>query len=330
MASSVAGAGSKVLLLVGAGLTGSVLMGNTRFSELLNDLATVFKKHIQDNGDQSSADIAGDASTAALTNQVRRLTMELRQLASAQRPITVVNSGSSGGGGTVTLIVPLVVAGTAGYGYMWWKGITFKDLMYVTQRSMQTAVNSMGKQMEVLSVALAQTKQQLASRIANLNKTLDESVEMQGLLKDQMERVGIEVREEVERVGNDIETLQRLAEGLEGKLVEVAEKQDFANHGIVLLCRFVTQSLEGRQKQEALQGLSYLSRPAPRLEQSTSFTSPGNQGLKDLQSLAESLEGGSASGSGSSVSFMPMALPPPSTSVVHKRASSADVRSLGP
>jgi len=50
-----------------------------------------------------------------------------------------------------TLVLPVAVVGAAGYGYLWWKGLSLGDVMYVTWKSMLNAVSSVSKQLENVS-----------------------------------------------------------------------------------------------------------------------------------------------------------------------------------
>ena len=98
---------------------------------------------------------------------------------------------------------------------------------------MSNAVANVSKQLETVSTALQATKRQLTAKLENVTRTLNDSVAMQGLIKDKV----TEVRGEVERATVEIEEVQRLVLGLEGKIDEVQGKQDIANQGIILLCR---------------------------------------------------------------------------------------------
>jgi hypothetical protein len=101
MAMAQAGMGlTKVVVLVGAGVAGSVVLRNGRLAEILGEL-----QEILDKGNKGKSGGAGDADAElneVLTSQVRRLAMEVRQLASS-RPITVLN-GCSGPSGLSCLI----------------------------------------------------------------------------------------------------------------------------------------------------------------------------------------------------------------------------------
>ncbi|KAL3677948.1 hypothetical protein R1sor_020904 [Riccia sorocarpa] len=273
---------SKVLILVGAGVGGSLVLRNSKISDLLSDLSRVLAKHLQDDAERPSG--SGVDSTEALTAQVRRLTMELRQLAASNRPITVVNSSPGSGGNFGSLIVPAAVVGAAGYGYMWLKGWSFSDIMYVTRRNMSNAVASMSKQLETFSAALVATKKHLSLRLDSVTKSLEHNTALTHAIQAQVGHV----RGEVAQVGLEMREVQRQIEGLEGKIDEVQGKQDFTNQGIVLLCRFVLEGVGGGGNPELLQGFHAYSRTT-RLERSASTTFAVPAGLKDIQSYTEKL-----------------------------------------
>ena len=261
---------SKIVILVGAGYTSTILLKNGKLSDVLGELQSLLKG-LEKNGESSQAD--GDHSDA-IASQVRRLAMEVRQLASA-RQITVLN-GSSGQLGNITnLIVPAAALGALGYGYMWWKGLSFSDLMYVTKRNMANAVSNLTKHLEHVSEALAATKRHLTQRIENLDGKMDQQVELSKLIKNEV----TDVRADLSQVGYDLDSLQRMVSGLDGKICSLEDKQDLANIGVMYLCNFVdgrkVKMPEVLQEQLKLSGRSrgYL----------TSFDM-SLKGLKDIMS----------------------------------------------
>ncbi|GBG80698.1 hypothetical protein CBR_g31155 [Chara braunii] len=281
-------AGSKLIILaLGAGVTGSMIMnGGTSISEIVADIVKVLMKHLREKG-EINVEVGGqvqDQLTAQLTQQVRRLTQEMRQLAAAtSRNVTVVHASHGAAGSLLSYSVPLAVIGAGTYAYLRWKGFCFGDLMYVTKRSMSNAVSSFTKQLESVTAALQATKRQLTAKLEDVNKTLDESMEVQCIIKEQV----MEVRSDLDRFGREIESVHQLVEGLELKLDEVTGKQDFANKGIVFLCSFVSQGLEGgNYRPETIQSVKNVSQA--RLERSTRST-PQLTGRQGLQVLTEFL-----------------------------------------
>ncbi|CAK7326980.1 unnamed protein product [Dovyalis caffra] len=220
---------SRILILAGAGYTGTIMLKNGKLSELLGELQSLVKG--VEPGEQADGD--SDHSDA-IAQQVRRLAMEVRQLASA-RQITVFN-GNSGKMGNVTgLIVPAAAFGALGYGYMWWKGLKFSDLMYVTKRSMASAVSNLTKHLEQVSEALSTAKTHLTQRIQLLDDKMESQKEISKAIQNDVNAAS----ENLTQIGSELWQLQCLVTGLDGKIVSLEEKQDIANKGVMYLCNFV-------------------------------------------------------------------------------------------
>eukprot|EP00250_Pteridium_aquilinum_P002036 c12244_g1_i1 orf=36-1178(+) len=273
MATQTGIATSKVIILVlGAGMTGPMILGKTNWSDIISTVQEVLIK--RENGEAAGQGF----DNASVQAQILRLAQEVRQMHGG-RQITVLN-GSSQNNSLASYIIPIAVVGAAGYGYMWWKGWSFSDIMYVTKRNMANAVSSFTNQLEQVSAAVAAAKKHLAQRMEKLNDKLDEQKEITGAIKFEVS----EVRENLAQMGMDIESVQRLVEGLGSKIDNIEGKQDLTNAGVVYLCQFV-QGLAGAQKPELLQ---YSSGKA-RLERSAS-SGLRSSGLKELQYITEALQ----------------------------------------
>eukprot|EP00249_Psilotum_nudum_P006053 c19422_g1_i1 orf=216-1154(-) len=276
MATQTGIATSKVIVLaLGAGVTGHIFLGKAPVSDLIANIQEMLSK-----GSHEKSGTAGQSlDTAALQNQIWRLTQEVKQLYNG-RQITVLQGNTDQNNSLASYAVPIIIAGAAGYCYIWWKGWSFSDIMYVTKRNMANVVSSVTKQLEQVSTALAATKRHLTQRMAQLNDRMDEQKEITGAIR---EEVG-QVHEDLAQMGFDIETVQRLVEGLGMKIETIEEKQDVTNAGVVYLCHFV-QELAGGKKPDFLQGYSEKSRGLERLP--SSFD--GVSGLKGLQYFYETL-----------------------------------------
>ncbi|XP_024394764.1 uncharacterized protein [Physcomitrium patens] len=222
---------TKFLVLVGAGLMGSVMVSNSKLADFVGDLSKVLSKHLKENGQKGD----GVGKDAALSLQVRKLTEELRNLASSSGTVTVVQSGSGSGTSFTSFILPAAVVGAAGYSYMWWRGFSFGDIMYVTRKGMNNAVTGMGKQLDQVSAALSSTRKHMNQRLDSVSSKLDDSVVVTGLIKDQVEEVKGTVGRSIYEIGN----VNRKMEDLGVKISEVQESQNFANQGIILLVEWV-------------------------------------------------------------------------------------------
>lgn len=215
----------RIIFIIGAGYTGTVLFQNGKLSDVVGELQNLVK-----NYEKPGETDAGDSDVMAA--QVRRLAMEVRQLASA-RSITVLNGNSSGN--LTSLIMPTAAVGALGYGYMWWKGLSFSDLMYVTKKSMTNAVSNLTKHLDHVSEALAATTRHLTQRIENVDGKLDDQLEVSKLLRNEVN----DVRGDLSEIGSDLDELQRLISGLDGKLLSLEGKQELANAGVMYLCNIV-------------------------------------------------------------------------------------------
>ncbi|BAF16735.1 uncharacterized isoform X1 [Oryza sativa Japonica Group] len=245
MAMVQAGMGlTRVVVLIGAGMAGSVVLRNGRLSEILGEL-----QEILDKGEKGKDGEGGGGAdmTDALTRQVRNLAMEVKQLASSRGSITVLNGGS-GQTGVSGLIVPAATVGALGYGYMWWKGISFADLMYVTKRNMANAVSSMTKHLEQVQTSLAAAKRHLTQRIERLDDKLDQQKALSGQIRDDV----TDARLKLENIGSEIKNIKQLVWGLDEKMDSMEAKQNFSCAGVMYLCQFIEQN--GGKLPERLEG----------------------------------------------------------------------------
>ncbi|OIW20958.1 hypothetical protein TanjilG_26670 [Lupinus angustifolius] len=268
---------SKVFLIAGAGYTGTILVKNGKLSDLVGDLQSLVKSW-EKSGDHGD----GDSEYAdAIASQVRRLAQEVRLLAT-NRSITVLNGGS-GQSNLPSLVVPAAAVGVLGYGYMWWKGISFSSLMYVTKRSMENAVADLTKKLQHASDVIADAKKHLTQRIQNLDDKMLKQNELARSIKDEVSGV----RSTITNFHDDLGILQQTVETLDERLSTLSWKQDYANHGLTYLIDFVngkTRKMPEFLQQEQLK----LSGKTPN-----ALTYPGTpniKGLKDI--LAETLSSG--------------------------------------
>ncbi|CAN6358760.1 unnamed protein product [Urochloa humidicola] len=245
MALAQAGMGlTRVVVLVGAGVAGSVVLRNGRLAEILGELQEILDKG---NKGKSGGGADGDAElNETLSTQVRCLAMEVRQIVN-QRPVTVIHGGSAQSG-VSGLIVPAATVGALGYGYMWWKGISFSDLMYVTKRNMANAVSSMTKHLEQVQSSLAAAKRHLTQRIEKLDDKLDQQKALSGQIRDDVS----DARLKLENIGSEIKNIKELVWGLDGKIDSMEAKQDFSCAGVMYLCQFIEQN--GGKLPERLEG----------------------------------------------------------------------------
>ncbi|KAJ4730137.1 Protein of unknown function (DUF1664) [Melia azedarach] len=216
---------SKVLVLFGAGLTGSIVLRSGRLSEIISQLQELLKGV----DEVESSPFKYDSSL--LLAQIQQLSKEIKEL-SLSSPITIFNGDSSSSGSYSSYLVPAAALGAMGYCYMWWKGWSFSDVMFVTKHNMANAVATVSKQLEHVSEALASTKKHLSKRLENLDWKLEEQMETSKHIANNVN----EMKSNISQIGFDIEMIHQMVAGMEGKLELLESKQDVANSGLLYLC----------------------------------------------------------------------------------------------
>ncbi|KAG6499343.1 hypothetical protein ZIOFF_039107 [Zingiber officinale] len=265
---------SKVLILVGAGLTGSIILRNGRISDVLSDLQHKNKSTSWSHGLVLMDGLALDRNVYACTWN-----------ASDDYSYCVTSGGLS------SYIIPAAAVGTLGYCYMWWKGWSFSDVMFVTKKNMANAVANVSKQLEQVSASLAATKRHLTQRLENLDGKLDEQQEISKSIMNEvtLSLVG-DVKTELSQIGFDIESLQQMLTGLEGKIGHLESKQDVTNAGIYYLCKFVGGVKDGLN----VKFFQFALETAEKLPHSSVAPFSADKSIKGLQFLMENFKDGNA------------------------------------
>ncbi|GKV25849.1 hypothetical protein SLEP1_g35232 [Rubroshorea leprosula] len=278
MATTLAQHAGKFFLLAGAGYTTTFLINNGKLSVVLGELRSSVMG-IEKRGEQS------DDYSDPVVAQVRRLAMEVRQLASA-RQITVFNRDSEVK--LTSLLAPAAALGAFGYGYMWWKGISCKDLLWVTKHNMAAAVENLSKHLESVSSALSEAKQKLTERIKKLGVGIEEQKKVWGDIQASVEATD----DTLSDAKYNLDKLHALIFGLDGRLDSLEEKQDFMIEGV----NFVAEKLGGKniQMPDDLLIESSWNEQFKLISNSRNllpyFETPSIKGLKDVvDSLTESI-----------------------------------------
>ncbi|KAK9285174.1 hypothetical protein L1049_024360 [Liquidambar formosana] len=260
---------SKVLILVGAGLTSSIVLRSGRLSDIISQLQELLKG-------VDEAEISPERfDSALLAAQIRQLAQEIREL-TLSSPVTIFNGNSSSSGNYASYIMPAAAVGAMGYCYMWWKGWSFSDVMFVTKHNMANAVATVSKQLEHVSEALVSTKRHLTKKLENLDWKLDEQKEISKLIANDVD----EVKSNLSQIGFDVEMIHQMVSGLEGKVELLESKQDMTNSGLWYLCQ-----LAGGFKD----GLKLFQDVSSRLEEHSTLPHE-EKSLKGLQFIVENKE----------------------------------------
>lgn len=235
---------SKVLILVGAGLTGSIVFNSGRLSELVAQLQEILKG--VDEAEVSS----NKFDSALLAAQIRQLAQDIKEL-SLSAPITIYNGNSTSSGSYASYLVPAAALGAMGYCYMWWKGWSFTDAMFVTKRNMANAVTTVSKQLENVSQTLATTRRHLSKRLESLDWKLEEQKEISQLIADDVD----DVKLNLSQIGLNVEVIHQMVSGLEDKIELIESKQDVTNSGLWHLCQ-LADGFQGAQKSKKIKDVS--------------------------------------------------------------------------
>ncbi|XP_057530625.1 uncharacterized protein LOC130809039 [Amaranthus tricolor] len=257
---------SRIIFLVGAGYTGTVLLNNGKLSDLIGELQALVK------GLEKSGDSTADSDPIAA--QVRWLAQEVRQLASS-RQITVVN-GRSGGADASSLILPAATLGAVAYGYMWWKGLSLSDLMYVTKRNMATAVANLTTNLDNIKDRLSKVKIHLTQRIENLDGKIDDQREMSKLIMKEVH----DTRGDIDKVTSELNVLRNTVFSLDEKMCSFEDKQTLTLMGVDYLCQFVDgKTAKVPELSQYVKDLKAHGKPRAQLLCSDTI---GLQGLMDI------------------------------------------------
>lgn len=260
---------TKILILAGAGLTGSIILNNGRLSAILAELQELMKGANQVEVSSNHYD------PTILAAQIRRLSQEVREL-TLSKPVAVYN-GETTSSGLTSYILPAAAIGAMGYCYMWWKGWSFSDVMFVTKQNMASAVAGVSSQLEQVTSALAIAKKHLTQRLENLDGKVNEQIEASKHIKDEVN----EVRTDLSQIGYDLESIHQMVSGLEGKIELIESKQDVTNAGIYYLSQFA-----GGVKDEI--SAKFFEKASPELEFNCPTTTfPAVEPLQGLQFLTD-------------------------------------------
>ncbi|XP_020096992.1 uncharacterized protein LOC109716092 isoform X2 [Ananas comosus] len=222
---------SRASLLAGAGLAGSTLVRDGRWHDILAELQDTLKG-VGNSGEKVTDAVvklfeilekgtdAVDEWFESFGPQVQKLLLEVWKRLPTYS--TTVHNGNSGGNsgltGLTTLILPAATLGGLGCGYMWWKGISLSNFMYVTKRNMANDVSSMTKKLEQVSASLSGAMRHLTQQINRLDDKLDEQ-------KHIAEKIEQEVTDARMSTGSDIKAITQLVQNLGDKISVMEEKR---------------------------------------------------------------------------------------------------------
>ncbi|CAL4978292.1 unnamed protein product [Urochloa decumbens] len=233
----------KAVALVSIGVAGSRVPAIAKFLGKVQET-------LREQGAEAAADTVANAGNGTTLNdlslQVALLTADVRGLVYKQNAVIQVDMGNGAGS---ALIVPAVAVGAVGYCYMWWNGISFSSLMYVTKRNMAAAVASMTKHLEQVQGSLAAAKKHLSQRIQRVDDKLEQQKEISGQIFDQVTGAKLKLK----NIGSDMDKIKNMVMGLDHKMDSIEAKQNYSCVAVDYLCKFIEQG--GERLPERVEGL---------------------------------------------------------------------------
>ncbi|CAO2181180.1 unnamed protein product [Urochloa humidicola] len=230
----------KCVALIGVGVAGSRVPAIAKF------LGKVQESLREQGAEAAAGTVAGNASNRDLALELALLAGEVRQFRSDQNAVIEVDTGNGAGW---ALIVPAAAVGAVGYCYMWWNGISFSSIMYVTKRNMAAAVASMTKHLEQVQGSLAAVKKHLSQRIQRVDDKLEQQKEISGQIFDQVTGAKLKLK----NIGSEMDKIKNMVTGLDHKMDSIEAKQNYSCVAVDYLCKFIEQG--GEKLPEHVEGL---------------------------------------------------------------------------
>ncbi|KAL5581756.1 hypothetical protein UlMin_014198 [Ulmus minor] len=263
---------SKVLVLVGAGLTGSIILRTGKLSDVIGHIQELLRSVNEAESSPSNYD------TSIIKAQIRQLAQEIREL-TLSGPVAIYNKNSTSSGSYASYILGAALLGAVGYGYAWYQGLSLSDVMFVTKQNMANAVAVVSKELENVKEALTSTKRDLSLRLEKLNWKVDEEKEMTELIAGDV----TEVKSNLSKIGLNVGEIREILSGLEMKVGSIENTQSNTNSNLQYLCQVAEGLTDGMDSNKLFQDVSVqsASRPAIRF---------AGKSLKGLQFIAENEE----------------------------------------
>mmetsp|Transcript_20658 Transcript_20658/g.40551 ORF Transcript_20658/g.40551 Transcript_20658/m.40551 type:complete len:358 (+) Transcript_20658:1798-2871(+) len=247
--------GALLALSAGAGSLYVYANGGTPFGLSSTDIARVAAQMsavnatTQQNGASNAEQVP--AYLKPLADQMAELSNEVARMRIQGQYGHGFAYAQSGWGISWTTVV---TAGGVGVLYLYMKGYSFADFMYVTKKALSVAVEALEEGIENLGMALETAKRELSYKLGLLEDKVDETRES---LENKITAEVGDVKRDLEVVGNDVKGISRAQEqvhglvqsietqidNLENKMEGVGNQLNTANRGIYLLCNVVAENM---------------------------------------------------------------------------------------
>lgn len=238
-----------LIVLVGAGYTGSYVYNNVTMEKARNiaaDLLMSYRKGSQDNSSTETSSVsATDNGRAvdALSQQMDRLTREVSK--NRSDPVVIVGpTGYKGSLATVTDVFNLlgwVVFATSVGGAVYYIAVRkrwpLRDLLWVSQTKFNDTVTAMQNGITRVSGVVNSVRRDLGERLRKMEGKVEH---VEASLSKQIESEVGDVKEGVGRLGDDVSDVRRGVSDVSHRVVEMSDKLDSTNYGIHLLLGVVS------------------------------------------------------------------------------------------
>ncbi|KAI3943592.1 hypothetical protein MKX01_039220 [Papaver californicum] len=268
---------TKLTILLGAGVVGSVLSQEGRTRDLLSGAFKIFVKQIKRTDDTSSSSISKPQNEALLA-QVNNLRQELQLLAYDNSPTIIMTGGTSGG--LSTYGPPLVIVIVVGYGIIWWKGWKFSSLMFATKRNLNDHCASVAKPLDQVFTSIKVTDNKLSAKIDDVDAKIDDSITDVSATKKEAGSITGDVK----NFSRKFQDFHDVVLNLESKVEKFKVNQEIDYGGVHYLCNYVVDNEANIRP--LIQASTSTSRPALELPQTTptptASTSTSRPALEEL------------------------------------------------
>lgn len=237
-----------VVLLAGAGYTGTYLYNHFSFERARNLAADILIKHRENAETGSSAKASGNStqgnsSVDTLSKQVDRLTREV----SRSRDQVLVVGGNSAYKSSLAVVTDVfnllgwaVIALSVGgvvYYFAFRKRLSLRDLAWVSHTRFNDTVNAMQSGISRVSSAVGSVRRDLGERMRKMEGKVGD---VETNLSKQIESEVGDVKEGVNKLGEDVSLVSRGVEHVHTRIDEMNDKIEGTHQGVQMLLDFIT------------------------------------------------------------------------------------------
>mmetsp|Transcript_19265 Transcript_19265/g.58167 ORF Transcript_19265/g.58167 Transcript_19265/m.58167 type:complete len:398 (-) Transcript_19265:313-1506(-) len=176
-----------------------------------------------------------DQQYQELLRMVQNMSTEMSR---RQQGITILHTNETRSG----MVYYVAVAATGGMVYLrYFRGWRFADMMYVTRGSLKASIGHLSDGLGALGDRLTSVKTYLQSQIRTLTTKQDQTMAAQAAMQEHLNVVG----RDVEETRYEVSEMHGAVRELEANMDQLSVSQQYANHGIYVLCKVVGDLIKG-------------------------------------------------------------------------------------